>query len=661
MNLLLSYIFSSAVFNQVKKYLPKLYFVKLIRYSFFLVITIVLIFILFNPTGQNETNNCLETIHQYSEVNAYVEIKSVSIFPEIDNLNCFGKISEIKNSNLGTIYVVVTSKLFINLFNLMFGVIFCLCLFYRDNKVLFLPYSLLYLFIDYILNIYYFQFQFNFIYIITKCLLILLIEYIIFSERELKQLNEFFIVSLISIIYINPLNTSVHPDSLYYLGYAVRGDTSYSAFFGNDHLLIYSYLVDIIYKIFGIFSISLLKIFLSFWLGFLIIKFSEYYKIKSHNRYLFTVLILSFQPFAGGDQFWGSFVPKNFGYLFSFTAIYFLLNKKYVYASILFSFSAYFQLAAFIVWLPFVAIIYLRNSTIIDILKTSTTVALLTSPLLYSLYLENYIEIKSSNIKDSALNYIITDYMGNHVYPFVYKGSKFLRINQDWVDDFLNIGLFYISLIIFSYLYKGRVSQVLRSIQITGIILLCYLGFNFLSPVNSFILLQPYKIITLISLLINLFIITEINQKKLSNGFVVFFMLISLFGFNNRIYNFATYEYSLEKNFSSTESLQKKIVETNTDIIVLPLYSSGSVQSELLDLEILLNIDSFVAYKFFPQTIKDTSTWIDRIEKLENFYDGDCEALKFLNEFIFIHEENSHPCGELITFEIPFYIFEYKS
>ena len=47
------------------------------------------------------------------------------------------------------------------------------------------------------------KFQFNFIYIITKCLLILLIEYIIFSERELKQLNEFFIVSLISIIYIN--------------------------------------------------------------------------------------------------------------------------------------------------------------------------------------------------------------------------------------------------------------------------------------------------------------------------------------------------------------------------------------------------------------------------------------------------------------------------
>ena len=81
-------------------------------------------------------------------------------------------------------------------------------------------------------------------------------------------------------------------------------------------------------------------------------------------------------------------------------------------------------------------------------------------------------------------------------------------------------------------------------------------------------------------------------------------MLISLFGFNNRIYNFATYEYSLEKNFSSTESLQKKIVETNTDIIVLPLYSSGSVQSELLDLEILLNIDSFVAYKFFPKLLK---------------------------------------------------------
>ena len=92
----------------------------------------------------------------------------------------------------------------------------------------------------------------------------------------------------------------------------------------------------------------------------------------------------------------------------------------------------------------------------------------------------------------------------------------------------------------------------------------------------------------------------------------------------------------------------------------MPLYDNGSVQSELLDLEIMLGIDSYVSFKYFPQTIKDTAQWIERIDLIKRFYDGECQVLSFLDDFIFIYDQDTHPCGKFLSKENSNNIFKFN-
>ena len=664
MNLLISYIFLGLIYDKFDKIFSDLNKQKLLKYIFYLLVIFSIFLLFINPASSSNSFDCKTDIHDYKVNNvdmnsSKVLIKSVSIFPEISNFNCFGKVSEISETDELKIYVVVTSKLFLNSFNIIFGVLFGLNIFYSNSRKFQIIICTLYLAIDYFINIYFFQIQINYFYLLIKILLIFLLKFVIFDKKLLKTKYEFLIIFTIAFIYINPVNLNIHPDSLYYLGYAVRGNTPYSAFFGNEHLFLYSLLVNGLYSIVGIYAVPILKILLCIWLAILVIKFSDLYEIKSYFRYSLIILLLTFQSFAGGDQFWGSFVPKNFGYLFSITGIYFLLGKKYIFASFMFSLSAYFQLAAFVVWLPFIGILYLKNTNVKTIFKTSVLVVFFTSPLLYTLLVNNYINITEQKIKISSLDYIITKYMRNHVYPFVFEDNKFKNINSDWNDDFLNIGLFFLLLLIISFLFRFEKNTQLLMVQISAGILLTYLILNFIFPVNSFILLQPYKIITLIALLLNLFLTSEINKRNFKSGFVLFIILISLFGFNNRIYDFSSNNIK-DQNFNSSIVLQNMIIDTNTSVVVLPLYDNGSVQSELLDLEIKLGIDSYVSFKYFPQTIKDTAQWIERIDLIKRFYDGECQVLSFLDDFIFIYDQDTHPCGEFLSKENSNNIFKFN-
>ena len=86
----------------------------------------------------------------------------------------------------------------------------------------------------------------------------------------------------------------------------------------------------------------------------------------------------------------------------------------------------------------------------------------------------------------------------------------------------------------------------------------------------------------------------------------------------------------------------------------MPLYEQNSVQSELLDIEVSTNINTYVAYKYFPTTIKDTQLWQNRITNLRNFYNGDCDALKELKTFYFI-DFSENDCGTIV-YELENYI-----
>ena len=648
MTFLISYLLMSYSYSFLEKKIPKKIFIKIILVSFIGISVLAIIMFSLQVFLDDNSSNCGKMLSDYSlleDKQIDITLDSVSLFPEISNIRCFGTLSSINNFGNTITLNILTSELFLNYFNVMYGFIFIMAMFYVAKNKFALTLGVIYLFVDYTVNIYFFQLKINYLYIFIKLITILFTYHYILKNKDTRPKRDFFIVFTILLLYIKPLDFNLHPDDLYYLGYSVRGDSEFSAFFGNEHLLVYKYLVGFLFEKFEIYSVFLIKIFLSLWLALLIIYFSKLFELKTKFIYLLTFLIILIQSFAAGDQLWGSFVPKNFAYLFMLSGIYFILNGKLRYAALCFIFAAYFQLAAFIIWLPIIAIIYIYTVSFKEIVLTSTTVVVATSPLLYSLYVSNFLNVISENEIQENLIYLITTYMPNHMYPFVFENTKFIKINPDWLDDFRNI-LFFVLLTFTLSFYKRWVNNsIFRLIQINTLILLIFLLINFLFPISTFMVLSPYKIISALAVLLNVLIVIEMNSKNTDQSLAISFIILVIFTFTNLSNDLTKPSYIQTKQFTTTESFKEEVQSLSAPVLILPLIDNGSVQSELLDLEIFLDVDTYVSYKYFPQIMEDISTWKIRINNLHRFYEGECDALNEINTFFYISNDTNSKCG----------------
>tara|TARA_Y100000816_G_C26102260_1_gene584547 strand:+ start:205 stop:609 length:405 start_codon:yes stop_codon:yes gene_type:complete len=116
--------------------------------------------------------------------------------------------------------------------------------------------------------------------------------------------------------------------------------------------------------------------------------------------------------------------------------------------------------------------------------------------------------------------------------------------------------------------------------------------------------------------------------------------------------------YENERIFISSTELRDEIVKINPQVILLPLYNQGTVQSNLSDIEIKTQIDTYVTYHFFPQSISSTQEWKERINNLEQFYEGDCEVFNFIDSYIFLDFNDKNECGTLIKKVNETYIYQ---
>jgi hypothetical protein len=119
--------------------------------------------------------------------------------------------------------------------------------------------------------------------------------------------------------------------------------------------------------------------------------------------------------------------------------------------------------------------------------------------------------------------------------------------------------------------------------------------------------------------------------------------------------------YKDTRNFTSNEEIREKIIEINPEVVLLPLYFQGSVQSDLHDLEIRTEIDTYVTYHYFPQSISAISEWQDRILNLEEFYLGRCETFNFIDNYIFLDYSENNKCGVLIEKVGDIFIYKVKN
>ena len=82
------------------------------------------------------------------------------------------------------------------------------------------------------------------------------------------------------------------------------------------------------------------------------------------------------------------------------------------------------------------------------------------------------------------------------------------------------------------------------------------------------------------------------------------------------------------------------------------------MQSNLHDIEIKTQIDTYVTYHFFPQSISSTQEWKERIENLKQFYEGRCEVFNFIDNYIFLDFTGDNQCGTLIKKVNDTYIYQ---
>ena len=653
----LSFLFLSLIVSNIEQKVGKETLKRIIMIIFLLTSILIITFTISINFEIFQSEFCENHIHNkklLGEKEYVINFESISMFPETSKLSCFGKISSVNNQTEAYEVKIITSRLLLKYFNIFYGVLFVLSVLFTRNNNKNIIYLFLYILSDYFLNIYFFQKSFNLIYLIVKILYLYFGYKFFIDTNKLSKSKEFIGISFVLLIFVNPLNINFHPDELYYLGYAITNHDYNSAFFGNEQLYIYSLLVNALYSLFGMYAIPIIKVTLSIWLSYLIIKFSEYFKVDKEYRLLFAILLLSFQSFAGGDQFWGSFVPKNFCYLFIFTGIYFLLIKKNILPIVFFSLSIYFQMAAFLIWLPFIGFIYLSLKNFKEILLAALSVLFLSLPLIIRLINDNFGSSLTVEERNNNLQFIISDYLSNHNYPFIFENNQFQNINPDWIDDFRNIVLFLLIIVFLSFSKKYKLKEILGSLQIVSSVLIIYILFNFLFPINSFILLQPYKIISLLSIIFILYFVLLVDKKHISQSIVSVFLIINLLSYGIFIYEISNENFSYRPSFRTSELLKENILELEPVTLILPLYEQNSVQSELLDIEVSTNINTYVAYKYFPTTIKDTQLWQNRITNLRNFYNGDCDALKELKTFYFI-DFSENDCGTIV-YELENYI-----
>ena len=612
----------------------------------------------------NLNYGCKINVNNFSEMlddeNIDHELKKVSIsfIPEFENFNCLGKVKTINLVNGKIVAYVATSISLINIFNIFFAMTFFLIFIASNNKFIKTGLLIIYLSFDYLLNIYIFNNSINIYFILLKLSFLILIYFYFISTKEPSNKVQLSLIFLILLISTRAFNLNLTPDDLYYLGYSIRGDTDYTSFFGNDQWFFYGNLVKILFRFFGIYAKVVLEIFLSFWLTFLIDKYSSYFRFNFKVKILFPILLITNQSFAAGDQFWGSPVPKSFCYMSILTAIYFLLNEKYRYSNIFFVISVYFHLAAFVIWLPFIGFLFIKNVKLKQIIQSGLVVFISTSPLQYALLKTNFIDLNSQVLRNDNLKFIIKSFMPFHVYPFEYENGSFVGINPSWNSNFRNIFIFIGLVLIYSLFFNKNKKTFFQYIQFSTIVLITYLIFNIISPVNSFILLQPYKIISLLVILSVTMIAILLNELDLKDKFLNYLGIYILISFSILIYTIESNGYVNERIFTSDTELRDELIKISPEVVLLPLYNQGTVQSNLHDIEIKTQIDTYVTYHFFPQSISSTQEWKERIENLKQFYEGRCEVFNFIDNYIFLDFTGDNQCGTLIKKVNDTYIYQ---
>ena len=444
-----------------------------------------------------------------------------------------------------------------------------------------------------------------------------------------------------------------------YLGRIMKSESSFSAYMGDSHLVLFNFLAKSIYDI-GLNLKLVLNLIACLWMLFLILRLKEIFGLDKIQTLIFTLLFLNFQSFFGAEFYFGSIEGKVFSYLSLFTAFLYAFQSNIVISFIFYVLSFYFHASVAIASFPVLIIILLIKLKFKSIFKSGLLFFLVSLPNLYYLIISNFEKDMSKYEQNLMLKFIITERLPHHLYPFSEQSNNFFGINQEWVPGF--VFMFFLTLLniaIFKF-YKSPNSNAnnLNRVMIFSLLVFwIYVLLVWFFPISKFVIAYPFRITT--SILFFTYLYICLIKKELTIKYQKIFEKIGIIFLISLTINLSYTNYQ-SQNISNKNNilLENTIIKLSPEIIFLPNYDLDSKNSYLNSIEINTNIPIYATYKFNTFFIKDTKDWKERLNNLENFYSENCDIFQDFEKYVFIDYKPQNICGNLIGQYGEYFLFE---
>lgn len=637
------------------------------------IIFLILIF-LFIPTNLSNLDEASykefpETIQAcslniYEAINFYqnagydyevIEINDLDIFPNFKNLKCINKVSKIEK--YGNYYEIFTSKSQV-LEQAMILFLFPLLVLINSNVkqkkfILFTTLSLFHL-------SYFNYFQFSFIFLIN-CLLIYMLIYKLNKDNFLTSI--IFLYLIYSTHFYSQFNFD-SGDELYYIGQIFRVDSEFSAFFLQDHMVLFNNFLKITVDVFNEYFYIFLKTLQALFFCLIVYLYKELFKISNFGIVIFLILFFMFQGLYPTYWLVYNFTPAGVSNLFLLLSIYFVFKSKLLSSTLLLIFTAYVHFANTVIVAPLIIYLFLKKSNVKSTVYYFLIFIFSTSFLIWNILTIN-LGAKSINLKDSIYYYIAVRHPQN--LPFSLDDAGILKnFNPGFGRGFIYTVIGVLILILIGKFSKHVDIFYIEFSIFSIVVFLIYLFVLYLFPISNFALLVPLRLsvflvffaLLVICKFIDKFITRFKNERlRLVSSIVLIFYFTPFIPlYFNSILDVSTkptYEVELTfKDASKIELINTIRGTEHASTVLVPVRVSSDIDNRFFQtLEINTQRTQYVNHKFVPHQLSLLPEWYLRINQVKDFYKGNCNSLLNLDKFYYVilkNENDNNGCGSIV-------------
>ena len=465
---------------------------------------------------------------------------------------------------------------------------------------------------------------------------------------------------LVAGVLSDVLNQNITLNELTYFGHAIVENSPYSAYIGDSHLYLFNSIVKYSNLLFGDSFKIILEIIICIWFAIIVREYTNNFQINSVASIFFIILLIGQQSILSGEFYFGAVEGKVFAYLSLLTSFILGYKRNLLWSCFFYLLTLYFHASVAIVTFPVYIYIQLKKFELKNILTFNFVSFLFSLPLIINLMRQNLfsnISIDSDLINSNLIN-MIKVRAPHHLYPFDKYSDNLISINDQWIFGIMVMALFLFFLV---YLRtKLNTQNELLDISIfISIIFWIYLLIVFVFPFSQFTLLFPFRIGSIFLIFFYLFACSYIsNVNKPILNFVS--LVISIFVFLQGFTNVQNDYYFDELNTKVDPEILNFVIKNEIYILLLPLYDSGSMKSMLNFIEYETKVPTYATWKFNAYNIRDISIWRERIDKLSNFYDGDCTEFANFSNVYFVGYDKDSNCGSLVFSDGNINIFKFR-